>query len=46
MWTIKSFKSQELMNAWIDKNKSKVQYNIIYINNGYGVEYKKLRIIG
>jgi CHASE1-domain containing sensor protein len=45
MWIVKKFKSQEKMNAWIVKNEHKVQYTILYVNNGYALEYKPLRII-
>ena len=42
MWKLKTFKNQEALQNFINKNKSKIQYNIIFINNGYGLEYKKL----
>ena len=44
-WQIKTFKTKEKMENFINKNKNKMQYNEIFINNGYGIEYKKLLII-
>ena len=43
MWTIKTFKTQREVDNFIAKNAHKIQYNILFINNGYGIEYKKLR---
>lgn len=43
MWVFKKFKTQTDMDNWINKNKHKIQYTIIYINNGYALEYKLLR---
>ena len=43
MWKIKTFKSDELRNKWIADNRHKYQTEVIFINNGYAVEYKKLR---
>lgn len=45
MWTIKTFKTLESYNKWIECNKHRYQISPIYINNGYGVEYKNLRVI-
>ena len=42
MWKIKTFKTNEDLQKFINKNKSKIQYSIIFINNGYGLEYKKI----
>ena len=35
MYQTKEFKTQEALEKWIEKNKNKVQYDIIYINNSY-----------
>ena len=43
MYTIKAFKTKESMNQWLEKNSSKIQYTELFINNGYGLEYRKLR---
>lgn len=42
MWKIKTFKTQKQLNNFILKNKNKIQYNIIFVNNGFGIEYKQL----
>lgn len=42
MWNIKTFKTFEDMQNFIGKNKDKIQYNQIFINNAYAIEYKKL----
>jgi len=43
MWKIKEFKTFEAMNAWLSINQSKIQFEVMYILNGYAVEYKPLR---
>lgn len=43
MWQIKEFKTVESRNAWIKANQAKYQIEIIYLNNSFGVEYKRLR---
>lgn len=43
MWLTKFFKSESALQHFILKNTGKIQYSIIYINNGYGIEYRKLR---
>lgn len=45
MWEFKEFKTQEAMERFINKNKHRIQYEIVYINNGFAVEYRKLRRI-
>jgi len=45
MWQTKTFKTKESMSAWLNKNLNKIQYQEIFINNGYGIEYRKLRRI-
>jgi len=41
-WKIKEFKTQEKMDAWIEKNQSKYQIVVLFINNSFGVEYREL----
>ena len=43
MWKTKKFKTFEGLNNWIAANSLKYQYVVLYINNGYAVECKKLR---
>jgi hypothetical protein len=45
MWQTKVFKTKESMQQWITKNQHKTQWQEIFINNAYGVEFKPLRII-
>lgn len=45
MWDTKIFKTREAMQSWIEKNDHKMQWNEIFVNNAYGVEYRKLRVI-
>ena len=42
MWITKVFKTQKNMQNFINKNKGKIQYTEIFINNGYAIEYRKL----
>ena len=42
MWEVRTFKTKEQLNNFIKRNKNKIQYNIIFVNNGFGIEYKKL----
>jgi hypothetical protein len=44
-WKIKTFKTIESMNNWLAKNDRLIQFNEIYVNNAYAVEYRKLRRI-
>ncbi len=43
MWTIKTFKTKEALSQWLEKNERKIQYTELFINNGYALEYRKLR---
>jgi hypothetical protein len=45
MWQTKFFKTLEQQEAWIAKNEHRYQIDIIIVNNGYAVEYRKLRKI-
>jgi hypothetical protein len=45
-WQSKVFKTQAAMDAWIVKNKHRVQFEVIYVNNAYGVTYRRLNKIG
>lgn len=45
MWNTKIFKTYAAMKLWINDNGHKYQIQEIYINNAYGLEYKKLRVI-
>lgn len=45
MWNTKLFKSYQGLKNWIKKNHNDYQYEIIFVNNGYGVEYRPLKKI-
>lgn len=30
------------MEAWLDRNRHRVQYEEIFIDNAYGIQYRKL----
>lgn len=46
MWTIKTFKTLDAMRQFIDRNGHRIQWHEIFVNNAYGIEYRKLRVIG
>jgi hypothetical protein len=45
MWIQKEFKTQKAMDIFIEKNKNRIQYSEVFINNGYCIEYRFLRKI-
>jgi hypothetical protein len=45
MWNTKTFKTKQAMTEWLTRNDRKVQWVEIFVNNAYGVEYKKLRVV-
>jgi hypothetical protein len=45
MWITKTFKTKETMNKFVENNKHLIQWNEVFIDNGYAIEYRKLRII-
>lgn len=45
MWQTKQFKTRAAMLKWIAANQHRVQYREVFINNAYGVEYRKLRFV-
>jgi len=46
MVEIITFDTKEQRNKWLEKNGYKYQIEEIFVNNGYGFEYKKLIKIG
>jgi len=42
MREIKIFKTEKGLENWIENNKNDYQFEIIFVNNAYGVEYKPL----
>lgn len=45
MWTNKYFDTIEKYNQWWAKNGHRYQAVPLFVNNGYGVQYRKLRVI-
>lgn len=45
MWQVKVFKTHEAMTDFIDRNEGKIEYEIVFVNNGYAIEYRELRVI-
>jgi len=45
MWIIKEFKTRKQMEQFINKNSSRIQWEEVFINNGFAIEYRKLRRI-
>lgn len=54
MWQTKTFKFKTLEQApaakkklekWLKQREGRIQYTEIFINNGYGVEWRPLKII-
>lgn len=46
MWVNKIFKTQARMDAWLDRNRHCIQYEVIFVNNAYGITYRKLVKVG
>jgi len=42
-WEQKTFKTDEERKKWKEANKDKYQIDDIFVNNGYGVEYRPLK---
>lgn len=55
MWKDKIFKFKTMagaksakakLDAWLERNEGLIQWEQIFVNNAYGVTYRKLRVIG
>lgn len=49
MWDIKYFTGKNAYDkatAFMDRLEGTHIYTLIYVENGYAVEYKKLRVVG
>lgn len=44
-WQTKEFKTREQMNKWVNKHKHKYLIEEIFIDNGFCVEYKSIKVI-
>lgn len=45
MWIVKTFKTRKAMKRFLARHEGRIQWVEIFINNGYGIEYRKLRRI-
>lgn len=45
MYQVKTFKTKQAMEKWINANHHVTQWEEVFINNGFAVGYKKLRFI-
>lgn len=43
MWRLKRFKTRDQMVLWLHRHEGLIQWNEVFIQNGYALEYRKLR---
>jgi len=43
MWKTKIFKTKSTMEKFLCKHEGKIQWVEIFVNNAYGIEWRKLR---
>jgi len=43
MYKIKTFKTIEARDVWLEKHDRLIQFHEVFINNAYGIEYRYLR---
>ena len=46
MWEIKKFKNADALARWREANGHRYQIVEIFVNNGYALEVRKLRMVG
>jgi len=46
MWNTKLFKTLKAQSTWVESHEANFQIVELFVENGYGVIYKKLRVIG
>lgn len=46
MWQTKLFKTREAMASWLARHDGQIQFTEVFVNNGYGITWRKLRWIG
>jgi hypothetical protein len=46
MWTVKTFKTKQAMETWIERHGNTYQYREVFVNNAYALDVRRLRIIG
>ena len=42
-WLVRKFRSQDAQNQWCEKHKHELQIVPLFVNNGYAVEFRKLK---
>ena len=40
LWSAKTFKTFSAMTEWMKKNQDKYQMQVVYVQNGYSVDYR------
>ena len=45
MWTTKYFRTAKAQKDWIAQNEYRYQITPLFVNDGYAVEYRKLRVV-
>jgi len=45
MWEVKEFQTREQMNSFIEKCRNRIQWEEVFIDNGYAIEYRHLRTL-
>jgi hypothetical protein len=43
MWQVKVFKTKAAFDKWVSRNNHRMQWQEIFVNNAYGVEFRRLR---
>jgi len=46
MWTTKFFSSFKCQMRWMDLNSDRYEIEVIFVENGYAVQYRKVRFAG
>ena len=46
MWTTKFFSTLKCQTKWIELNSHRYDIEVIFVENGYAVQYRKVRFIG
>ena len=45
MWQIEYFDTKEERDKWLAQNEDQIQYDELFVADGYAIEWRKLRII-
>lgn len=44
-WQIRTFKTHGAMLKFLERNRGRIQWQEVFVNNAYAVEYRRLRRI-